>query len=263
MLEIARYEAERRLRGTVALAVGIGVLSLAFIGFFPSFADADIDELVEAYPPAMQEAFGIQTLGTIEGFLAVEIYQFMWLLLLGLYVAYAAANSVAEDVERDRMDLVLSLPVSRGRVVLETFAALAVPVLVLNAIVPVAVYGGVVAVGESISVQDLAMVHLLSIPYLLACTAIGLVLSVTVSRATVANRLAIAVVFVLFLIESITVGTDDYGWIGNGSPTHYYDPTEILVESTYDLTGAAILLIATAVLVLIARALFSRGDIGA
>lgn len=262
MLEIARYEAERRLRGTVALAVGIGVLSLVFLAFFPSFGDADLEGLVEAYPPAFQEAFGIQAIGTIEGFLAIEVYQFVWLLLLGLYVAYAAASSIAGDVERDRMDLVLSLPVSRGRVVLETFAALCVPVLALNAIVPVAVYGGVLAIGESISVADLAMVHLLSIPYLLACTAIGLAISVAVTRASVASRLAIATVFVLFLIESITAGTDGYEWVGSISPTHYYDPTAILVEGAYDWSGAVVLLAAAAALVLLARALFARGDIG-
>lgn len=262
MLEIARYEAERRLRGTVALAVGIGVLSLVFLAFFPSFGDADLEGLTEAYPPAFQEAFGLQAIGTIEGFLAIEVYQFVWLLLLGLYVAYAAASSIAGDVERDRMDLVLSLPVSRGRVVVETFAALVVPVLALNVIVPIAVYGGILAIGESISAADLAMVHLLSIPYLLTCTAIGLLLSVTIERASVASRLAIATVFVLFLIESITVSTDGYEWIGSISPTHYYDPTAILVDGAYDGTGAVVLLAAAVALVLIARALFARGDIG-
>ncbi|MCL7417346.1 MAG: ABC transporter permease, partial [Halalkalicoccus sp.] len=111
MLEIARYETEKRRRGTVALAVGIGVLALVFVAFFPSLdsADVDIDAMLAAYPPAIQEAFGIATLSTIEGFLAVEIYQFVWLLLLGLYFAYIAAGLIADDVERDRMDLVLSL----------------------------------------------------------------------------------------------------------------------------------------------------------
>ncbi|WP_207586633.1 ABC transporter permease subunit [Halomontanus rarus] len=263
MLEIARYEAERRLKGTTALAVGLGILALFFIAFFPSFADVDMDSYIEAFPPAFREAFGIEALASIEGFLAVEIYQFIWLLLLGLYVAYVAAGTIAEDVERDRMDLLLSLPVSRTRVLTEKFAALLVPIVVLNVVVPVAVYAGVLAIGESIDPVDLAMVHLLSIPYLLACASIGLLLSTVVDRADVAKRIAIAAVFVLFLIDSVAASAEGLEWVANVSPTAYYDPTAILVEGSYDLTGAVVLLAATAALVLVSQFQFRRSDIGA
>lgn len=265
MLEIARYEAGKRAKGTVALATGIAALALVFVAFFPSLAgaDVDIDAMLDAYPPAVQEAFGIATLSTIEGFLAVEIYQFVWLLLLGLYFAYSAGGLIAEDVERDRMDLTLSLPVSRSRVLVEKFVSLLVPILALNLVVPVAVSLGVFAVGESIDPLDLAMVHALSIPYLLACGAIGLLLSVFASRADVARRIAIAAVFVLFLIESVAASTDGFERVGYVSPTHYYDPTAVLVEGSYDLAGAGVLLVATAAVVLLARFRFSRADIGA
>ncbi|MCH7660891.1 MAG: ABC transporter permease subunit [Euryarchaeota archaeon] len=265
MLDIARYEAEKRSKGTAALTVGIALLSLAFVAFFPSLdgADVDIDAMLEAYPPAVQEAFGIATLSTIEGFLAVEIYQFVWLLLLGLYFAYSAGGLIASDVERDRMDLILSLPVSRSRVLGEKFLSLLVPILALNIVVPLVVFFGVLAIGQSISPLDLAMVHLLSIPYLLACGAIGLVLSVLLSRADVAKRIAIALVFVLFLIESVSASAEGFEWIGYASPTYYYDPTAILVEGSYDLTGATVLLGAICVLVLVGRFRFTRTDIGA
>ncbi|WP_336344497.1 ABC transporter permease subunit [Halalkalicoccus ordinarius] len=265
MLEIVRYEAEKRIKGTLALAIGLGVLAVFFVAFFPSLeaSGIDFDAYVEAYPPAVQEAFGISSLDTIEGFLAVEVYQFLWLLLLGLYFAYSAGGLIAGDVERDRMDLTLSLPISRSRVLAEKFASVLVPILALNAVVPVVVYAVVLAIGQSIDVADLAVVHLLSIPYLLVCGAIGLVLSTLVDRADVAKRIAIAAVFVLYLIESIAASTDGLEWIGYVSPTHYYDPTAILVEGSYDLTGAAILLGATVLLVLVARYRFQRADVGA
>lgn len=265
MLEIARYEAGKRVKGTAALTAGISVLALVFVAFFPSLAgsDVDIDAMLDAYPPAVQEAFGIATLSTIEGFLAVEIYQFVWLLLLGLYFAYSAGGLIAEDIERDRMDLTLSLPVSRSRVLVEKFLSLSAPILALNLVVPVVVSAGVFAIGESIDPLDLAMVHALSIPYLLACAAIGLLLSVLASRADVARRIAIAAVFVLFLIESVAASTDGFEAAGYLSPTHYYDPTAILVEGSYDLAGAAVLLVATALLVFLARFRFARADIGA
>ncbi|MEM4782319.1 MAG: ABC transporter permease subunit [Halalkalicoccus sp.] len=265
MFEIARYEVRKRLKGTAALTVGIALLAAVFVAFFPSIAgsDVDIDAMLDAYPPALQEAFGIATLSTVEGFLAVEIYQFVWLLLLGLYFAYSAAGLIASDVERDRMDLILSLPVSRSRVLGEKFLSIAVPILALNAVVAGVVYASVLAIGESIDPVDLAMVHLLSIPYLLTCGAIGIVLSTLFDRADTAKRLAIALVFVLFLVESIAASTDDLEVVGYVSPTYYYDPTAILVEGTYDAAGGILLLAATAVLVFLARVRFSRDDIGA
>lgn len=161
------------------------------------------------------------------------------------------------------MDLLLSLPVSRSRVLGEKFLAIVVPIALLNAVVPVAVYGGVVAVGESIDAVDLAMVHLLSIPYLLSCAAIGLLLSTLVDRADVAQRAALAAVFVLFLIDSVSASAEDFKWIGGISPTAYYDPTAILVEGSHDLEGAAVLLATAAALVVLAAVRFRRADVGA
>lgn len=261
MLETARYEVEGRLRGSVVLSVAIALLGAFYVAMWPSFADVDLDQFLEAWPPALRELFGVESLASIEGFLATELYQFVWVLLLGLYVAYSAARLIAGDVERHRMDLLLSLPVTRTRLLLEKFTSLLAPILLANVVVPVVVLGSVLAIGETIDVVALVAVHVLSIPYLLACGAIGLVLSVVFDRADVADRLALGVVFGLFLVRSVTAVTEGYEWIGRLSPTAYYDPTEILVHNEYDLVGAGVLLAATAVLLLVARWQFRRTDL--
>jgi len=262
MLEFARYEARHRSRGTVALTAGLAALALLYVWLFPSIeaSGVDLDAYVEAFPPALIEAFNIRSLGTIEGFLAAELYAFGWVLLLGLYVGYSAAALIADDVDRCRMDIVLSLPVTRSRVVLERYLSLLVPIVVLNAVLPVVVYAGARAIGESIVVRDLVAAHALSVPYLLACGAVGLLASVLVDRASVAQRLALAVLGGLFLVESAVASTD-YARIGALAPMHYYDPTAVLVDGSYDLQGAGVLLAATAVLVAVSLVYFSRTDI--
>jgi ABC-2 type transport system permease protein len=265
MLEITEYESERRVRGSLVVAVLLGVLSVLFVGLFPSIASSgvDLDAYWESLPPAMKAAFGATgaiPLSTIEGFLAVELYQFFWVLMLGIYVAYLAGGLVAGDVERGRMDVLLAAPVSRRRVVVEKFLSLVPSVVVLNLVVGVLVYGAVVAVGESMPVADLAMAHLLSIPYLLACGAIGLLLSVLTDDADVAKRGGLGAIFGLFLLETISQSAD-VGWLGAISPTRYYDPTAILVTGEYDWAGAAILLGGTAALVAVSAWWFRRTDI--
>lgn len=261
MLELARYRGRKRATGSAALAVGLGALTAMYVAMFPSIASAtDLDELAETYPPALQEAFGIAALNTIEGFLATQLYAFAWVILLGLYFTYAAASLVSGDVERGRLDMTLSLPVTRTRVLLEGFASLAVPLVVLNAFLPVVVLVSTAAVGESISAVDVLVVHFLSLPYLLACASIGLLASVRFDRASIAQRVGVGVVFALFLVNSVVAGTD-YEMLGRLTPMYYYDPTAILVDGSYDVVGAVVLLGYTAIFVVISRQWFLRRDV--
>ncbi|QCJ46740.1 ABC transporter permease subunit [Haloprofundus sp. MHR1] len=262
LLAVARYEAGRKVRGSVALSALLALVTAMYVGLYPSITSSgvDLDAYIQSLPPAFQEAFGVSTLTTIEGFLAVELYQFAWVLLLGVYFAYSAASLVADDVEHDRMDLLLSTPTPRGTVVVGKFLSMLVPILVVNAVVFAAVFVGTALVDEPIAVMDLLAAHALSVPYLLACSAIGLLLSVTLDRASTAQRGAIGVVFGLFLLETVTANTD-FQWVGALAPTRYYDPTAILVDGEYGVVGAAVLLGATAVLVAVARAWFRRRDL--
>jgi ABC-2 type transport system permease protein len=219
-----------------------------------------MEGFASSLPPALQEAFGLAALNTIEGFLATELYAFAWVLLLGLYLAYAAAGMVADDVDRGRMDLLLALPVRRWRLVVEAYLSLLVPIAVLNVVVPVVVVVSTVAIGEPIALADLLAVHLLSIPYLLTAAGIGLLASVAVDRASVAQRAALAATFGLFLIDSV-VSSTDFSALGALAPMRYYDPTAILVDGTYDFAGATILTVGAVVLVSVSAAWFERRDV--
>ena len=265
MFDIARYEAERKITGALVLSVLLAAMSLLFVALFPSIrsSGADLDAYMESLPPAIRAAFGASgtfSITTIEGFLAVELYQFFWVLMLGIYLAYQAGGLIAGDVERDRMDLLLAAPVSRRRVVVEKFASLLPGILALNLVVGAVVYATVLTIGESMSVADLAMAHLLSIPYLLACGGIGLLLSVLTDDSDVAKRGGLGAIFGLFLLDTVSESADA-GWLGAASPTRYYDPTAILVSSEYDLAGAAILLAGTIALVAVSAWWFRQKDI--
>lgn len=199
MLETFRYETGRDRRGTVVFVALVAVYTAFVLALFPSIetAGVDLDQVVEAYPETVRQAMGVQSMSTVEGFLATQIYTFVWVLLLGLYFAYRTAGLVADDIERGRLDLLLSLPVSRSQLLLEKFASVLVPILALNVGVGGVVYATAAAIGESIDPFALAMAHLLSLPYLLTCAAVGLLLSVSVDRASVARRGAIGIVFAL------------------------------------------------------------------
>jgi ABC-2 type transport system permease protein len=263
MLDLARYEGRHRVRGTVVTTVALGAFALFYVVLFPTFAESfgsELDTLLEAYPDAILKAFGVQSLTTIEGFLASELYTFAWMLLVGLYFAYSAASLIAADVERERMDMLLSLPVSRARVVVEKFASLAVPLAGLSVVIPAVVIAGSAGVGYPVDAVDVATLHLLSIPYLLVCAGIGLVASVAFDRASVAQRVSLGLLAGLFFAESLLTDTD-YEVAGVVSPSRYLDPNAVLIDGEYAVVDGLVLLVAAGALVAVAVLWFRRKDI--
>ena len=261
MLETTRYEMNRRLRGTAVLTVGVSLYTAFIVWYFSLLDPSAFEQVAQSLPPAMLEAFGVQAIGSIGGFLGGQIYTFVWLLGLGIYFAYTAAGIIASDIENDRMDLLLSFPVSRSQLLIEKFASLLLPLILLNVVVGGVTYGLVLAIGETIDPMHLALAHLLSIPYLLVCAAIGMVLSVLVDRAAIAERAAIGAIFVLWLVESAVGTAENFAWIQHISPTHYYEPTPILLAGTYELMDAGILLAGFLSLLIVGQVLFQRRDI--
>lgn len=264
MLELTIYEGKKRGKGAAALAILFAVLAAMYTGTFSSVVEGmppgTFDQLVSSYPDAMVEALNLQSLTTIEGYLASQLYTIGWILLAGLYFGYAGAGLIADDVDRGRMDILMFLPVSRARLVAEKFASLLVPLVAINVITPLVVYVSAEVVGYPVDALNVVMIHLLSIPYLLCCAAIGLVFSVLVDRASIAQRGVLGILFGLFLLESVVAGTD-LEVVGNLAPMHYLDPTAILLNSEYDLVSAGILLAATIVLIVVSQAWFARKDI--
>lgn len=261
MFETTRYEMSRRVRGTVILTVGLSLYVAFIIWYFSLLDPSAYEQIAESLPPAMLDAFGMQSIGSIEGWLGGQIYTFLWLLGLGIYFAYASAGVIAGDIESDRMDLLLSFPVSRSQLLAEKFASFLLPLISLNVVVGGVTYGLVLAIGETIDPMHLALAHLLSIPYLLVCAAIGMVLSVLVDRAAVAERAAIGLIFVLWLVESAVGAAEGFAWIQNISPTHYYSPTPVLIDGSYELVDIGILIATFLSLLIVSQILFQRRDI--
>ncbi|MFB6151498.1 MAG: ABC transporter permease subunit [Haloarculaceae archaeon] len=261
MLETTRFEAEQLVPASAVIGASLaafgGLMTLVAPGIL---GDVDVDALLAQYPPGVVETLGLEQMGTMEGFVAIELYQYVWLLGLGAYFAYSAAGTIAGDVEDGRMDTLLAAPVSRRRLLVEKYLALLVPILVVNVVVFVTVYGAAAFVDEPLSAADLAVVHAVSVPYFLACAAFGMLASVAAPRRLVAEGVAAGAVVGTFLLESL-VSPTDVAWLGAVAPMRYYDPLSILTASEYDPAGAAILLGAAAVLLAASARLFAEVDV--
>lgn len=260
-LAVARFEGRNRVRISLVLVVLFSLFGGLYVWIAPEFVAGEaMQQLIDSMPPIMIELFGFESLESVEGLLASEYYTFGWIVGLAGYLAYSVAGSVAGDVETARMDTLLAAPVSRRSVLLGKYIALLVPVVFANVAVPAILYFESILVGSPLAIADLAVLHALSIPYLLAWAAVGLLLGTVLTRGRTAGRVALGLVFAGWLFESV-IGTTDFAWLGALTPMRYFDPPAVLVHGTVDVAGAGILLLAAAVMVGTGLVVFERRDI--
>lgn len=264
MLEITAFEFRRRTRGLVYLSVFLLAYLALVISIFPSIeaAGADIESYIESLPPEIREGFvgDASTYTTIEGFLSAEMYQFVIILILGMYFAYAAASTITREVDDDSIDVLLVHPISRTRFVVGKYLSLLPAMAIINAVMFLGTWLAVEFIGERIDVVDLLVMHVMSIPYLAACAGLGLVASVVLSSPRRSQTAGAGGVFGMFLVHAVTLDRD-YEWLGDLTFARYYDAQEILVDGDYDVGGLAVLVVASIALVILSAEYFERKDL--
>ncbi|ELY53668.1 ABC transporter permease subunit [Natronolimnohabitans innermongolicus] len=260
MTAILRVESGQLVRSSVVLTGLLGLLVAFVLAVFPGFAQ-EAELIEEAFPPVLLGLLGIEEIHTIEGFVGGYVFSLVWVLFAGIYFAYVSAGMIVDDIRTRRMDLTLSTPVSRESVVLQKVAALWVPLVALNVGLFAVLFLGIRVIGETLDPVALAMAHLFTVPYLLVCAGIGIVLSVVLERVESAQAAALALVFVLWLVDGLSHMDPDFEWVGAIAPSRYVDPGAVLVREEYAFADAGVLLAAFLALLAVATVVFVRRDI--
>ena len=122
-----------RRRSLLAWGLPLGLMVGVRGGDLPRVEDA-LAKAVQDYPAALKEAFGIAELSTVEQYLDAEMLS----LIVPLAVGYLAVRSIASGLsgaaESGRLDVLLSAPVSRRRLVAAGFLATAVELAAVLAV---------------------------------------------------------------------------------------------------------------------------------
>ena len=260
MTAILRNESKGHQRSSLALTGVLVMVTAVFLAVFPAMKD-EADAIEAAYPDYLLELMGLEELSTIEGFAGGYVYPFVWILFAGMYVGYVGAGTIADDVRTRKMDLTLSNPVSRESVVVQKVAALWVPLVAVNVGLAFVMAVGASLVGESLDPGALALAHLLGTPYLLVCGGVGVLLSVVTDRGGRARAATLGLVFLLWLLDGLAAMEPEYEWLAELTPSHYYDPTAILLHDEYAFLDATLLLATFLLCFVVATAVFVRRDI--
>jgi ABC-2 type transport system permease protein len=122
-------------RSLVWWAVGVGLVVLMYSAFYPSIEQsaAQFNDYMKNLPEAVRNILGGSNIASPEGYLMSEIFSFLGPVLLLVYAIGAGARGIAGEEGRGTLDLLLSTPIRRRRVVVDTFVAMTLGTLLLAA----------------------------------------------------------------------------------------------------------------------------------
>jgi ABC-2 type transport system permease protein len=244
-------------------AFGLVAAVLLTTAFYPSISKnaASFEKLLDSLPAGLRKAFG-EDFASPAGYLQARLFSIFAPVLLAIYAIGAGSRAIAGEEERKTLDLLLSTPVTRRRVLLDKTLAMIVATAGLGAVLGLAIV--VTGPPFDITVSVANVVAAAADCVLLALTFGGVALAVGAGtgRRSVAVGVTAGAAAGSYLIDILALSVNGLGWLQRLSPFFYYRDPEAIVHGL-DLVDAIVLAAITLVSIGIAVFTFQRRDLAA
>ena len=247
-------------RGFLWWSVGLAGMAALMVSVYPAVhGNAALNKLVQDYPEALKGFFGFGgelDYTTAPGYLGIELFSFMVPLLLLVAAIAAGSSAIAGEEDRGTLELLLSLPVSRPRVVLEKFSALAVESSGLGLVLWLSLWAGARAVGMHIAASKLAAATAGAVALAVAYGAIALLVGCATGRRALAIGLTAAAAVAAYLVNSLAPLVTSLESAQKLSPFYHYaagNPLRTGLAPVHFLVLVAIAAVAAAAAALAVR----------
>lgn len=244
--------------------IAFGFLWL-YSAIFPSFAkeSAKFNELFDAYPKALLEAFNIEQLqlSTFSGYISAEHFSLVWPLMAILISISTAGVMMAGEIERGTMALLLSLPVSRSKLFISKYVAGLVAFAVFTlfssaAVIPLAGLSNI-----EVSAANVWRVTLISFAFGWAIFSVAFMISSLVkerSRVYFIVGGGLMLMYVANLVSGLVNSLDKLKYV---SFFHYYIPDKALVAGKLSASSCLLFAVVAVISTAIGYLAFNKRDI--
>ena len=114
-----------RRRAILTWGLSLGSLSAFMAAIYPSIRSS-IDQIAKNYPAGLKEAFGVQAMNTVEGYIHAEMFSLIVPLAMGYFAIRVVTGATVGAEERGYLDTILALPVSRTVLIAGSYVVAAV-----------------------------------------------------------------------------------------------------------------------------------------
>ena len=246
--------------------IGLSAMAVLVVIMVPLFNMQDMRKLLESFPPVILAMVGVgsdlEIFATNEGFVAMGFFG-KSALIFAVYPVVMGMRVTANEEDSGTMDVLLSLPLERARVIIEKFLAYAVSCVGVVVLIYLGLHLGVIVGGVDLDVARLLEITFYLVPLMVFIMAATVLIAVLARRRTVALGVVTAYVIVSYMLQ--TIGAAAEGTvaepIGAISFLTYYNTGDILAQGFIWPHIAGYVLLSVALL-LAALHRYDRRDIG-
>jgi ABC-2 type transport system permease protein len=250
-------------RGLMWWSIGLFLTNYMLVSIFPSIekSAAALNEYMENLPAAFATLFGeTSNMATIEGYLGLELFSFFLPMLTLAFAISYGGGVIGGEEEQNTLDLLLSYPIPRWRVLLEKLAALIVFTLLALFVSHIGLVLGMASVDASMDMGHLAAASLNTMLLTLVFGVLALTLNGIGLRRGAAAGISAGLAAITFLMNTLAPLADLPEAVRRVTPWYYYDGSGILL-SGLELGNSLLLLGLIALFVVVAVLGFQRRDI--
>lgn len=244
-------------------AFGLVAACLLTTAFYPSIREnaASFERLLESLPAGLRKAFG-EDFASPAGYLQARLFSIFAPVLLLIYAIGAGSRAIAGEEERRTLDLLLSTPVGRRRVLWDKALAMVMATGGLGAVLASAIAVTGPPFDVSVPVAHVAAAVADCVLLALAFGAVALLVGAATGRRSLAIGVSAGVAAGSYLVDVIALSVGGLTWLQRLSPFFYYRAPEAIVHGL-DPADAVVLAAIVVVAVAVAFVAFERRDLAA
>jgi ABC-2 type transport system permease protein len=257
MTALILAQLRERRRSLLAWGLPLGLMSAFIVAIYPSVEDA-LAQAIRDYPSALKEAFGIGELSTVEQYLEAEMLSLIVPLAAGYLAVRSVASGLSGAAESGRLDVLLSAPLSRRRLVAADFIATALELALVLAVSLLLTVAGSALAGSGLSLGSTLAGFANVWPLALLFAGLGIVVTGWSLRTSIVTGSVAGVLVGMYVADLIGRLDQSLDWVRYGSVFRYYGKA---IEDGIDPLAFAGVTAAAVALAALGALLFERRDL--
>lgn len=247
-------------RSLVRWGLAVAAISAIYIGLYPTMGTTgEMQAMIENLPEAMVTAFGYEGIGSPGGWMSSTVYGLLGPVLLSVFAVATGARLIAGQEEDGTLELDLTSPVSRRRLLLERLAGLWSSVTVLVLVITAVAIGLVASLDMEVPLDRILAGGSGLLLLVLGFGTLAFAVGAATGRRGIALAAGAALAVVGFVFHAIGP-TIDAGWMNAVSPFSWFLQDKPL-NNGFDVEGLALLAVIPVASAIAAVAAFERRDL--
>lgn len=257
--ELKRYRKGFIIWTTCLVSSNVGMMLM-----YPTFADQspEYQELMKKFPKQMLEGLGMDKLnfGQILDYFA---YIFLYIMLFGAAYAMLLGSNIVSREENDKtIEFLLAKPVTRNGIITQKVLTVLFYITLFNLIFGVVDFITFEAIKKSdYSMENFMLLHVGFYLLQLTFAAVGLLLSIFVTKSKAIYPATFGVVLGTFFINIVSAVSDKLENLKYITPFKYVNPSNIVVNKTIEPVYIVIMLTVIAASTVLTYVAYNRKNI--